>query len=362
MKNKVLILLFEDICVDARVQRQYEVFDNFADVFLVAFNNKNYLHNNELFFSMGKEGSLLKSYLKFLKKIKLFTGFDFLVCNNVQSIIPSLLIKLFSPKTKIIYDSHELIIKDPETGLSKASRKSLFLEKMIVKLSDGIIVPNEDRASLMKKYYSLSQTPCVIPNLLESKFSESCNNDKFDEFTYIYQGVLNDNRFLIEIVESFRYVDKAKLIIVGFGKLSGYMSQICNAPDLKGKVEFIPGLSRDELYKVTKQCHVGIVSYDFSSLNNKYCASNKISEYVLLGLPVLATPQLTLKKDLYEFNVGESFNRVDLESANLKCIAQSFVNMKENYDVYLDGVKNNKDNFMFLSEKYSDVIFNRYIN
>ncbi|MEL6114358.1 glycosyltransferase [Photobacterium sp. SP02] len=355
--KKVIVLLFENICTDGRVKRQLDILSKIDDIeiSLFAFNNNDFRYKN--FFSLGKERTLLPSYFFFIRKFLFSIKADYIYCNNIQSIIPALLIKILNIKAKIIYDSHELIIPDPETGISIASKKSQFLERIITKLASKVICPNEDRANLMMSSYQLDSKPFIVPNFLESgEWDSGILNEKVGRFTFIYQGVLKNNRYLIELIKAFKFVDNAQLFIVGFGELEENIKTLITELSLMDKVVLVGSLPREKLYKLTKTCHVGIVTYDFSNINNKLCAPNKISEYLLLGLPIISTPQVTIKNIIENESVGLCFNKDALDSEDLINISKTFKQAQKNYNMHLENVLKCRMRFEFKAENYTTIL------
>lgn len=63
-------------------------------------------------------------------------------------------------------------------------------------------------------------------------------------------------------------------------------------------------LNQDELKYLISNCHIGIVNYNQSDMNNKYCASGKIFEFLYEGIPVVTTTNITLKTVCDEYNIG----------------------------------------------------------
>ena len=61
-------------------------------------------------------------------------------------------------------------------------------------------------------------------------------------------------------------------------------------------------------------CHIGIISYPFTSYNNIYCAPNKIFEYAAMGLPFIATEQPIFKHAQEQYHTGRVFRYNDISS------------------------------------------------
>ena len=57
-----------------------------------------------------------------------------------------------------------------------------------------------------------------------------------------------------------------------------------------------PPVSTTFLLDYTASADIGLLLYDNSSLNHKYCMPNKLFEYMMAGLPVLVSNLQEIKK------------------------------------------------------------------
>lgn len=357
MKSKKLIwiVLFEDFEVDGRVQRQIKALSDDYDVLVYSVTSKDIRSNylNSRFIKIGSTTGFVRSLIELLKYVT-FTKEkpDLVIFNNIYTIPALILFKLFFRKSKLIYDSHELIVPDPITKHSIASRKSIFLERIGVKLSDLVFCTNEKRSDLMQQYYDLPKRPTSIENFVDiepcNKYDEK-NHKKYhkDKVKFLYQGVLKEGRYLYELVEAFSACKKSELHIYGFGAIEKELISLSSNNDSLNKSVFFHGkMSREQLYTNTRSYDVGLVVYDFSNMNNKYCSPNKTSEYVLSGLPILCTPQESLIELIDSYRIGAYFPLELLELGKKTELAQ-FI------DEFCDSVDDYNKN-VFSSRKYLD--------
>ncbi|CTS27629.1 hypothetical protein ACWE7R_002963 [Escherichia coli] len=365
MKNKKLvwIILFEDFEVDGRVQRQVQALSDTYDVSVYSVTSKDIRSNylNAQFIKIGSKVGFSHSSLIHLIKNLIFAkkNPDAILFNNIYTIPALILLKLFFRKSKFIYDSHELIVPDPITKYSIASKKSIFLERIGVKFSDLILCTNEKRSELMQQYYGLSKAPTSIENFVD--IIPCSEDDKKvykvrgkDKVKFLYQGILKDGRYLKELVDAFVFCELSEFHIYGFGPIESDLKDLAlNHGILNSKVYFHGKLARDNLYSETIKYDAGLVLYDFSNMNNTYCSPNKTSEYILSGLPILCTPQESLSDLIEKHGVGECFSRVDLDN-NSKLVASTIDKFAKNISCYQLRVNEAKDEFNF--KKQADIL------
>ena len=72
----------------------------------------------------------------------------------------------------------------------------------------------------------------------------------------------------------------------------------------RDKIEIIGQLDQNELKYLISKCHIGIVNYGQYDLNNKYCASSKLYEFLYEGIPVVTTTNPPLKGLCKRYGIG----------------------------------------------------------
>ena len=69
-------------------------------------------------------------------------------------------------------------------------------------------------------------------------------------------------------------------------------------------VKILPRMDQDHLKYFIENCQIGFVAYHQRDLNNKYCASGKIFEFLYEGKPVLASTNPPLKELCEKYGIG----------------------------------------------------------
>lgn len=324
MKKKIVMYVYGDITTDARVNRAASALADSFDVCLVSTNCGKFVadHNvrNNL---VGKSGTgivnLLKNIYAAYRVVKKEHP-EIVYCHDYYSSLLAYLLLKRKYCKHIIYDAHELII--PESGI-KDYRLSFFryFEKRIVKKVDLVICASEKRGQLMQKYYNLDIAPLPIRNISQLSISDDDETtvvlSKLDDFfsidkpTVVYAGVVTKSRRIIELEKAVAKLNaKYKLLVVG----SGDALDEVKASALNDGIQFactgkIPYKS---LGAVLNRCDIGFVYYPTNTLNNTYCASNKVYEYASVSLPMISNNNPTIREELKKNHIGvSSDNLVD---------------------------------------------------
>lgn len=175
------------------------------------------------------------------------------------------------------------------------NRRFLNTIKKIAQKAQFVITPEYCRSNILKVWLKLRKRPLVIPNA--PHYFETSMDEKTSKITdmlrnenkriILYQGWIGGQRSVEKVAEALSTLNnKDDYILVLMGK--------CGAADaidiLKKKfhnVVHIDHLSPPQHLFVTRLAYIGIATYDDSSLNNIFCAPNKIYEYASFGVPIL---------------------------------------------------------------------------
>ena len=103
--------------------------------------------------------------------------------------------------------------------------------------------------------------------------------------------------------------------------------------------------------RYTQHCNVGIASYDTSSLNNVFCAPNKVYEYARYGIPMLCSENISLEETVGRFGAG-----LCLEFSDEMEIVKAIHEIIDNYSDYQNKAKSFYES-VNIKEMIKEVIF-----
>ena len=201
-----------------------------------------------------------------------------------------------------------------------------------------LVVPEFNRACILKEFFHLSESPSVIPNkpfyhprTRDMALPENGPyNDVFAKIAgrpiFLYQGIWNEDR-----------VGVAKVLEVIARNRSNYC--IVSMPDCKAVQELsrkysnvfgLPYVSPPNHLAVTSHATVGIAIYNAAGrgllqrLGAIYCAPNKIYEYAGFGIPTLGNdlPGLKYTVEMAGAGICCSMTEESILSAADRLVAQ----------------------------------------
>lgn len=275
----------------------------------------------------------LKAWFKYrkevLKELALPENSDSIIWFvNADSLAPLLFSKIHK---KISYIMHILEMYDHSSFYR-------YVLKKYIKNAQRLIVCEDSRAAIFNVWFRPEKYPVVLPNkpyklpeknksedFLEQHHPELYQSLKHAGKIILYQGGISEDRDLSPVLEAANGLTDFTPVLMGkdFGMLGRY-KKIC--PKLI-HIPFIP--SPQHLY-VTSMARIGILMYDPISLNQIFCAPNKIFEYSGYGVPMIGNNIPGLYTPFQKFNCGKVFN----PEQNTLEIAQILLSIDENFDSY----------------------------
>lgn len=329
-KKKALMIVLNSLPTDARVQRAAQAIEDTYDLFLLGVDQgwggskatEIIIHQND------KKG--FSKYFHFIaecKKVIADGGFSLLYAHDYYSAEIAVWVKRKFPKIKVVYDSHELII--PEKGRKQSLRDRFFYlkERKAVALADLVICASSDRSRIMQEHYGLLVPPISIDNISQLQIIEDENSLAILEKIYstldkakpilVYAGALLNGRRIDRLIDIISKKNEWQLLIIGDGVDRNRLEKMAES-EIQGRFYFTGVVPYKYLGILLQKCDIGLISYPNDSLNNRYCAPNKIYEYASIHLPMIAPYNPTLEKMFASEKIGEIND--DIEEAFNKVI------------------------------------------
>lgn len=254
-------------------------------------------------------------------------------------------------KKKLIYDSHE--VQTSRTGYD--NRFYGKLEQFLITKIDAMIVENHTRAKYNEGLYGFY--PNVVYNYPFKQKSEKQNkfplreklNIAPNEEILLYQGGIQAGRGLDKLIQAVPLFKSGVLVLIGDGRIKPDLEKMVEEMNLHEKVKFLPKVAVEELPEYTRNGYIGFQVLNNTNYNHYSASSNKLFEYIMSGVPVVACSFPEIKKVVEEENIG-----ICVDSHNPESIAEGVNYLLENQDVRERMVSNcyiAKDKYNWDKEK-----------
>jgi len=212
---------------------------------------------------------------------------------------------------KIVFDMHEIT---PEFYISKYGIKEgswlvrllELIEKASFKFADHVLTINDPIQKLLQaRGLALAKTTVIMNAADESLFASAASAPALSEaaiaqpkFIMMYHGTLTHIYGLDIAIEAFgkihREIPGTEFWILGNGPEKSSLENLSRKLGLDDKVKFIGNVLPQEIPQWLKRCDIGVLAtrrdifLDFSF-------SNKLSEYIIMGKPVIASGLRTIR-------------------------------------------------------------------
>lgn len=238
---------------------------------------------------------------------------DVVVCVAIDALMAGVWAKQKRPKLKMVFDNNELHLESFGSGVKRAVWKPVH--NYGVKRCDVILHAERNRLDYFRKHYPGSDIPQFVVENFPWHIKEQTKCPPLDDrIKLLYLGGFGHNRFTEEIIDVFSQMDETvNLDIVGFGKPS-YVDSIKKriAKKCGENVRVKPAVPYVKIPELLTEYHIGIALYRNTNLNNYYCAPNKVYDYLMNGMPVIANAYPGLVGVLEKRKVGACIDEVSL--------------------------------------------------
>jgi glycosyltransferase involved in cell wall biosynthesis len=232
-------------------------------------------------------------------------------CHDLNTLLAGVWAKK-KTKAKLIFDAHELM---PESmgGIRQAVWERI--ERRCVHHCDHIIMPEKNRIEYFKQKYPKIGDVILLENFPRKK---DIPNEKYDLFREIYPisedqkiilhtGLIAAKRHVEDLIESMSLCgDQFVLVLIGmtFRGYEDIMWTKIKKFGLHGRIFVHDPVPHSGILAYMASCDVGTAFYQNTNVNNFYCASNKLYEYIALNKVVLTNDYPGLLDSVGKYRQG----------------------------------------------------------
>lgn len=285
------------------------------------------------------------AWLEMLPKLISDIGFqhpDVIHAHDLNALIPASL-AASRIKVKLIYDSHEF-----ETGRdAESSRANRFkgwfwgqMERILIHRAQAVITVSPSIANALTNKYKIA-TPAIIRNCPESLpipprgILRAQLHIPPEMPIVLFQGVLGPDRGLIPLVYAIAQVPDCCLVLIGEGPLQRQIRQLAQETGLGDRLYEFKKVPLRELLNYTCDASLGTCLTENTCLNHFYSLPNKLFEYLMVGVPVLASNFPDMRSIVEQSNAG-----VVADPGNIAAIRDALQRALTNR-VYLEQMSRN---------------------
>ena len=281
-------------------------------------------------------------YLNFRKKV--FSYLKIKVCDTHETLlwlIGGNTVFCLGEKLK----RYRFILQLQELYENSNSYKRTF--KKVINHAEAVFVNEYNRAILYQCWYNMKKRPYVIPNkpyfidtdtiydlseYVDIAVLEKIKNSK----VILFQGQIVSYRDLSPYIRAAKELGGYQIVLLGneYGMVEKYKQ-------IDDTLIYIKRIPAPQYLGITALSHICLITYDPRSLNNSYCAPNKIYEYGAFGKPMIGNdiPGLKVIEDFHAGCLVDE-DRLDTIKTALKRIEDDYHSYSIGAKQLYDGVDN----------------------
>lgn len=230
---------------------------------------------------------------------------------------------------RLVYDAHELY---PELAGLGAREKARWdrLERFLINRPDAIIVPSASRADEFASRYFIKR-PFIVMNCPPATAEPDPASSplaalrRTGESLLVYAGAFNANRGLENLIHAAGTIERARLVMVGFGSLEGELRRLAAAQG--DRVVFHRPVEHDKVVALAAGADVGLAPYLPVGLNNQLAAPNKLFEYLHAGIAIAGSDLPDIRTVVRRHEVGAVFDAAD--PASIASVVRELISSPE---------------------------------
>ena len=213
---------------------------------------------------------------------------------------------------RLVYDSHELFVEQSSLVRRPAIRGFWrWLERRLIRRVDRVLTVSSAIAECLRQSYGLEQPPVLLRNL--PPFREPVAGDALRqalglvgdrEPLVLYQGGFLTDNGLADQITAMSRIDQGRLVLLGSGPTEESLRSQVAALGLHDRVHFLPRLPFPQLHALTCGADLGLCVIRPTGNSFLWSMPNKLFEYMMAGLPVVAGDTPEIRRVIEETEAG----------------------------------------------------------
>ena len=256
-------------------------------------------------------------------------------------------------RDKLIYDSREIYSALSSLHNSSFRQKVLTaIEKKYIQKTNVIITSGTRDSNYIKNKYQLKSPIYEIYNYplyqehINSNTIKQQLNIAENKIILLYQGVLLQGRGIIPIIDAIKEHSQYVLVILGEGGYKDTLKNYVDVLNMKDRVHFVGNIEYKELHQWTCSADIGLCNIEPISYSYQLALPNKLFEYILAELPVIATDLPALRDILYKKENNHLGIIIPADNKQNDIInALNNLVLSKNY--YKENIRNAKHNYTY---------------
>ncbi|MFD0618099.1 glycosyltransferase [Paenibacillus sp. GCM10027629] len=293
----------------------------------------------------------LRTYIAFqMIRVGVSGKYDIYHSNDLNTLPQGFICARVLRKRKLIYDSHE--VQTSRTGYN--SKIYGIAEKFFIKHIDIMIMENHTRAKYIEDLYGFY--PKVVHNYpipMQPETSKKIDLYSIldiprDEPILLYQGGIQIGRGLDKLIQATPMFERGVVVLIGDGRIKPELEKMVRDMGLENRVKFLPKVPLEDLLDYTRNAYLGFQILNNVCFNHYSASSNKLFEYIMSAVPVVACSFPEIQRVVDKENIGVCVNSHDPKS--IACGVNHLLNNDDLIEIIKENCMRARDRYNWTNE------------
>ena len=201
-------------------------------------------------------------------------------------------------RAPVIYDAGDIYLASTAVeALPRPVRAAIRqYERAAAQRADAVVTANDAYAAELARRLDVPLPVVVLncpprwtpPAVPPRRFHEALGLDPGTRVV-LYHGGFTAERGIEQLIEAIPRVERAVLVLLGYGPLAARYQAIAADPATAGRVRVLPAVDPAELLEWVASADVAAMPILATTLNHRLSTPNKLFEALAVGLPVVAS-------------------------------------------------------------------------
>ena len=210
----------------------------------------------------------------------------------------------------LVYDSHEMATAR-SLGNARTNHRAQELEGSLIHNAQLVIMASQGYADRAQELYGID-APTVVRNIPRYRIQFNSELDLRCRFSIpaehkvlVHQGSLQPFRGVEQLIDAVTLIPHISLVIIGYGSHLLFLKQYVSSLGLNDRIHFLGAVPADDLLDWSSSADIGICTIVGQSDSYRHSMPNKLFEYTMSGIAVIASDYPGMGGFVTEHGLGE---------------------------------------------------------
>jgi glycosyltransferase involved in cell wall biosynthesis len=231
--------------------------------------------------------------------------FDIVHANDLDT-LPAAWLTAKRERARLVYDAHELYTMQEPDPPRVQQLVAAAIEGALARRAAEVVTVSEPIGDELRRRLRLARPPLVVLNC-PPRSGEAPNTRTAGQLRVVYQGAMGPGRPVADLLDAAAAAPGSTLTVRIANADLNHLREETERRGLNGRVDVMPPVAPDLLVESLHPYEVGVIINRGVTKNDELVFPNKLFEYMMAGLAVVAPALPGLAPFIEEHGIGVTF-------------------------------------------------------